>query len=39
MGLVALHVDLLLATGEHVLGRDVARGAVQADVVGLERLD
>jgi len=30
---VALRVDLLLPPGEHVLRRDVARGAVQADVV------
>jgi hypothetical protein len=30
---VALRVDVLLAPRQHVLRRDVARGAVQADVV------
>ena len=30
---IALRVDLLLASGEHVLRRDLARGAVQPDVV------
>ena len=30
---VALRVDLLLTPGEHVLRRDVANGAVQADIV------
>jgi hypothetical protein len=30
---IPLGVDLLLTPGEHVLRRDVADGAVQADVV------
>jgi hypothetical protein len=30
---VSLGMDLLLTTGEHVLRRDVANGAIQADIV------
>jgi hypothetical protein len=35
---VALPEDLLLPTGQHVLRRDLARGAVQADVYQAPRI-
>jgi hypothetical protein len=35
---VAFRVDLLMTPGQHVLRRDVAGGAVQADVVVSSRL-